>query len=309
MTLTFLAFGPARHNHLQANFAILTHLSAPGPLRRVVVLTDAPQYYRFATDERVIVEVLEPARLAEWRGPHDFFWRSKICALGEVARRYPGEHVVYTDADTFRFGNLADLAAGLDAGRGFMHAREGRLAELPTKLERRMWQACGSNVYGGVTVGARSVMFNAGVVALPHPRAAEVVELALAICDDMCAAGVPTRLVEQFALSLALAERTGVATANHLIAHYWGNKAGWDPLINDFFLTHHLRGSDYAEQLRAVAEVDLRAVPVYTKSSGTQRRLGKLVNRWFDKKHGVYVPAPGAPVDGRSERWLPPHQP
>jgi len=306
MTLMFLVFGEAQHNHLQANFAILTHLLEREALSKIVVMTDAPANYRAIDDERVVVDAINIDDLTGWRGPHDFFWRIKIKALEAIAERYPDDHVMYTDADTFRFGDLSDIQQKLENGETLMHAREGKISELRTSTEKQMWKQCRGKTFGGITIDADSTMFNAGVVAIPRSLVKEAVALALRICDDMCAAGVTRRLIEQFALSLSLAEVGELGAANATIGHYWGNKAGWNELINEFFLRHHLAGSIYAEQVTDAANIDFRSIPIYRRSSGTQNKLHKLVDKQFEKHVYAYLPAPGE-VDDRSERLLAKH--
>jgi len=306
MTLMFLVFGEAQHNHLQANFAILTHLLERKALSKVVVMTDAPENYRAIRDERVVVDAIRIDDLTDWRGPHDFFWRIKIKALEAIAGRYPEDHVMYTDADTFRFGHLAHIQQKLEKGETLMHAREGKVSELRTSTEKQMWKQCRGKTFGGISINEHSTMFNAGVVAIPRSLVKKAVALALRICDDMCAADVTRRLVEQFALSLALAEVGKLGAANATIGHYWGNKAGWNELINSFFLRHHLAGSTYAEQVADAANTDFRSIPIYRRSSGTQNKLHRLVDKQFEKHIYAYVPKPGE-EDDRSERLLARH--
>ena len=302
MTLMFLVFGDDHRNHLQANFAILTHLQYPETVSRIVVMTDSPDYYRHLSDDRVIVDEVRVDELHDWRGPHDFFWRIKIKALEQLAERYPEDHVMYTDADTFCFGDPAGLQRRLNAGETLMHAREGKLAELPTRTEREMWKQTQGNTYGGISMNDQRIMYNAGVVAIPRGKVKEAVALALRVCDDMCAAGVTRRLIEQFALSLALAETGQLGAANDTIGHYWGNKEGWNERIGQFFVYHHFASSSLATQVRASGEVDFRSIPIYSRSSGTQHKLHRLVDKGFAKNVFAYVPAVGAPTDDRSER-------
>ena len=304
MTLLYFVFGPALHNHLQANFAILSWLAhGDGTVDRIVVLTDAPEFYRFVTDDRVVIKTTDRAQLDEWEGPHQFFWRVKIKAIEAVAAEYPGSHVFYQDADTFCFNDPARLRALLDEGRNLMHAREGKLSELPTSTERKMWRQSKGQTFGGVTITPEHNMWNAGVVAVAAQNIATVIPLALAICDEMCAAGVTRRLVEQFALSAALGAEQPVLPANGTVGHYWGNKEGWNPLINAFFLRHQLAGTSYADQVAALRDFDFRQIPIYTRSSGTHRKLSGVVDKWFTKNIVAYV-AEGPGGSDRSERVL-----
>lgn len=303
MTLLYFVFGTDTHNHLQANFAILSWLAYGKCIDRIVVLTDAPDFYRFIDDDRVVLQATDRQQLDEWEGPHQFFWRVKIKAIEDVAARYPDRHVFYQDADTFCFNDPARLKASLDAGRNLMHAREGALSELPTSTERKMWKQCQGKSFGGVTINADHNMWNAGVVAISASKIPQVVSKALAICDDMCAAGVTRRLIEQFALSVALGGNQPVLPANGTIGHYWGNKEGWNPVINAFFLRHHLRQTTYADQVAEMLTFDFYQIPVYTKSSKTQQKLTGLVDKYFAKNRVTYA---AQNIDGseRSERVL-----
>ncbi|MCP9234997.1 hypothetical protein [Lewinella sp. JB7] len=303
MIFFYLTFGPNLEVHRQAVFSAMTILGAPRPEVSIIVLTDAPEYYRFLGD-RVTVRVTSAAELRDWRGPHDFFWRIKIKALEDLARRHPEEHLVYLDADTFCFGSLPRMRALLDGGTHLMHAREGTLAELPTRTERRMWQQCENRSFGGLTVDGASTMYNAGVVGLSAGGAARAVEIALRICDDMCAAGVIRRLIEQFALSVALASAGRLAAANFCIGHYWGNKEGWNTYTADFFLEHHLRATSLDEQLAAAGRVDFGVLPIYGKSSRTRDKLVRWVNAVLGKNIYAFVPDTEGEVSDLSERRL-----
>lgn len=303
MTLLYFVFGTAVHNHLQANFAILSWLASGEGFDRIVVLTDAPEFYRFIDDDRVVLKATDRAQLDEWEGPHQFFWRVKIKAIEAVAAEYPGSHVFYQDADTFCFNDPARLRGLLDDGHNLMHAREGALSELPTSTEKKMWSQCKGQSFGGVTITKEHNMWNAGVVAISAANIAAVIPAALAICDDMCAAGVTRRLVEQFSLSVACGLDQPVLPANGTVGHYWGNKEGWNPLINGFFLRHHLHGGAYADQVEELKTFDFRQIPIYTKSSGTHRKLSGVVDKLFTKNVVAYA---AKSVDGsdRSERVL-----
>lgn len=303
MTLLYFITGRNLAYHYQANFAILSWLARGAEDDRIVMLTDAPEFYRFIDDERVVLQELKPGQFEGWKGPHQFYWRAKIMAIAEAAARYPGTHIVYQDGDTFCFSDPARLRTLLDEGRNLMHAREGALAELPTKSERQMWRDCQGNTFGGVTITADHQMWNAGVVGISADLVDSVVPKALEICDDMLAAKVTQRLIEQFSLSVALGLDQPVLPANGTIGHYWGNKEGWDPLISEFFLRHHLRGSTYAEQVEELKTFDFHQIPIYTKSSGTHRKLSGVVDKLFTKNVVAYA-ARSADGPELSERLL-----
>lgn len=288
MHLLYLVFGPNVHNHFQANFSVLTFLRQDARVHGITVVTDAPAFYRHLADAVTVLPV-DARQLKEWEGEFGFFWRVKIKALEHVARQQPGVPLLYLDSDTFLYGALPALAQGLAAGQAYMHEPEGQLAALGSKTEQRMWAQTREQTFGGVRIGAQHAMWNAGVVGIPAEGAPAALALALAVCDDLCRAGVTPRLIEQFALSVALAETYGLHAARPYIGHYWSNKAEWNERIAAFLLESHLQNRSRAEDLAALAELDFAALPVKKKLKNTRHRLEGLVRRLFPPREIEYV--------------------
>lgn len=294
MHLLYLVFGPNIHNHVQANFSILTFLRQPDHVHGVTVVTDTPAFYQRLAGAVTVLPV-DAQQMKNWEGEFGFFWRVKIKALEHVARQQPGVPLLYLDADTFLHGALPELAHGLAQGRAYMHEPEGLLAALGSKTERRMWAQTQQQVFGGVRITARHAMWNAGVVGIPATRASEAIAQALGICDDLCRARVTPRLIEQFALSVALAETYELHAARPYIGHYWSNKDEWGAQINAFQLESHLQGRALPEELAALAEFDFRRVPVKKRLKNTRHRLERLVGRLFPPQEIEFVGKPDTP--------------
>ncbi|GAA4354057.1 hypothetical protein GCM10023185_15340 [Hymenobacter saemangeumensis] len=288
MHLVYLVFGTNVRNHFQANFSMLTFLRQPMALDGITVVTDAPDFYRHLAGHVSILPVDE-ARLKEWKGEFDFFWRIKIKALEEVARQRPGVALLYLDSDTFLHGSLPALQAGLSSGQAFMHEREGALAELRSKTEQRMWEQVKGKTFGGVRLHERHAMWNAGAVGIPADKAGQAIALALSICDDLSRQQVTPRLIEQFALSVALDETYSLQAARQHIGHYWSTKDEWNEHIAAFLLESHLQQRSVAEELTALAQFDFRAVPVKKVLKNTRWRLYRLVDRIFPPRQIVYA--------------------
>lgn len=285
MHLLYLTFGPNAANHALATFSALTFLRQRAALGgagfRIHVFTDAPAWYRHLTDHVELTE-LTPAQLQEWRGEVDFFWRIKIKALEHLAARFPGEPLLYLDADTFLHGDGArHLQAPLGAGTALMHEPEGPLAALPSKTERLMWQQVRGQAFGGVTITERHAMWNAGAVGIPGARAATALPLALRLCDEMCARGVTRRLIEQFALSVALTETGPLEAARPAVGHFWSTKEAWQTRIDAFLLASRLQSRSVAADLAALADFDFRAAPVYERRRSTAAKLHRLADKLF----------------------------
>ena len=292
MQLLYLVFGTNIQNHFQAHFSILTFLRQGQGDLRITVLTDAPEFYRHL-GAAITVQVVEAATLREWEGEFKFFWRVKIKAMEQAARQHPELPLLYLDSDTFLYGSLSALRQHLGAGQALMHEAEGLLSALPSKTERRMWQQVQGQSFGGVAMTPQHAMWNAGAVGVPAERSQEAIALALAICDDLCRRQVTPRLIEQFALSVALAETYGLHPARPYIGHYWSAKEEWNEVISAFLLESHLRGRSVAEELAALASFDYRALPIKKREKNTRYRLEGLVRRLFPAQNVQYIGAEG----------------
>jgi len=288
MHLLYLVFGTNIKNHFQANFSILSFLRQGDVLDGITIVTDAPDFYHHLA-EYVTVLPIDEDRLREWKGEFGFFWRIKIKALEYVAQQRPGTALLYLDSDTFLYGSLPQMRAALASGQSFMHEAEGALATLPSKTERRMWQQVRQQTFGGVQLHEKHVMWNAGVVGIPAVKATETIGLALRICDDMSRQQVTPRLIEQFALSVALAEMGPLQAAAPYIGHYWSTKEEWNEAITAFLLESHLYQRSVADEVAAMATFDYQTIPVKKRVKSTQGRLEKLVRRLFPPQSITYI--------------------
>jgi hypothetical protein len=288
MQLLYLVFGTNIQNHFQAHFSILTFLRQGQGELSITVITDAPEFYRHL-GAAITVQVIDADTLREWQGEYKFFWRVKIKALEQAALQRPGVPLLYLDSDTFLYGRLAELRQQLAAGHAFMHEPEGPLATLPSKTERRMWQQVQGKSYGGSTITPQHVMWNAGAVGVPAQRNHEAIALALRICDAMCQQQVTPRLIEQFALSVALADTYGLQDGRPYIGHYWSTKDAWNVPISQFLLASHLQNRTLAQDLAALDQLDFRALPIKQKVRNTQSRLEKLTRRLLPPRNIEYL--------------------
>ena len=278
MQLLYLVFGTNIQNHFQANFSILTFLRQAQEALVISILTDAPEFYRHL-GAAVTVQVIDKATLREWEGEFSFFWRVKIKALEQAARQHPTLPLLYLDSDTFLYGALPALRQQLESGHALMHEQEGLLSALLSKTERRMWQQVQGKVFGGVAITPQHAMWNAGAVGVPAHRNHEAIALALRICDDLCRQQVTPRLIEQFALSVALAEVQGLQPASPYIGHYWSTKELWNEPISRFLLTSHLQNRTLAQELTALEAFDFQTLPIKQRVRNTQSRFENLTRR------------------------------
>jgi hypothetical protein len=217
-----MTFGDGDEHYAQAHLAALSLLAhAPEP-RELHLATDRPARFTWlARAPGVRVTTLDEATLTRWRGASGFFWRIKLeCIRAHLA---PGAALVYVDSDTIARRDLSPLVSALQTGATMMHEPEQVLAKSRRRGDRALWQALGGRSFGGIAVDERATMWNAGVVAVGETDHV-LIDRAIAICDELCAAIGNHPLNEQFALSLALASGRRIAPARPWIDHYWGNK-------------------------------------------------------------------------------------
>lgn len=283
MNLLYITFGENAFVHSQAAFSIYSFLAQEPTVTSITVITDAPQFYTHVKDHVNVLPVTD-AQLKDWKGPHDFFWRIKLKAIEWICAEYPDKPVMYLDTDTFLYGSLQSLQL-LVAKQAVMHEEEGELSKKSSKTERKMWKQVKGKKFGGVEITPAESMWNAGVVAIPNTTNREECTMALKICDEMCAAGVKRRLIEQFALSVALNKFYGLAPADKFIAHYWSNKAEWDKAITHFFTTAYCKGATSTKQmLLFFTQFEYKKVAVKKISKNTSNRLHRWVDQVFKTK-------------------------
>ena len=289
MHLLYITFGKDIANHIQAAFSICSFLTQQSQPASVNIITDEPAFYRHFGARLNVIEI-DAKQLDEWKGPHNFLWRIKIKAIANICDSYPGQPVVYLDTDTFLYRHAEHLRSVLEKGHALMHENEGELSKASSKTEKKMWGQVKNKLFGNTKIAAEDAMWNAGIVATPNTKNGTDMQLALQICDDMCAAGVTKRLIEQFALSVALAHTYGLMPASDSIAHYWSNKEDWNAAIANFFMQSYLQNLSLAQTIDALKELDFSGLAVVKKTTNTNKRLQKKIDSVFPARDVFYVP-------------------
>ena len=269
-----MTFGPDDFRYWQAHYCLLTVLAhAPRPCE-VVMATDQPERFRWFGDH-VRVHALTADELARWKGERGYFLRTLIQTLRLGTALQPSAGVtVYLDTDTAVRSSLQPLIDAALAGNVAMDRREYNLAGHGKKGSDRLWRAVGERSWCGVPVDRSTDMWNTGITAV---AAADfpLVDQALAACDAMLAAGCDHYLTEQIAMSATLARPGRTVEVNPpgsepLVAHYWGNKDGWNDEICRQLATIHLRG------------LDVPAAAAYVAANPIRRPL-VVKERWWHK--------------------------
>ena len=286
MNILYLVFGENQQNHSQAYFSICSFLGQMDVHDRVYIMTDAPDFYE-RLNKKIEILTINKTQLDDWQGTHQFFWRAKIKAIEHICRLHPEESVLYLDTDTFLYSDIKKLKSELQ--NPVMHLNEGALSQLKSKTEKLMWQQVGNKIFGSILIQSHHAMWNAGVVGIPASKGLTICQLALDICDDMLAANVTRRLIEQFALGVSLSENGGIKPVENYIGHYWSNKEEWSIVIQRFIINSSLRNKNLETDIEDIKRFDFSKIAILKRIPNTQKRLKKLVEKWFPSKDKVFI--------------------
>lgn len=285
MNILYIVFGDKLDYHLQAYLSIRSFQKQMADDDQIFVVTSRPEYYNHA---HVTTLDVTDEEIEAWKGPHHFFFRVKIKAMELLASRYPNQHILYLDSDTFLYGSLDVLRQRLDNGNGMMHIREGH----PSKMKGgslKLWNTVKGHTYAGITLGERHDMWNAGVVAVSKDRLDQVIATSLTICDGMLDDGGDCFILEQYAQSVSMNELTQLMPSDDCIGHFWATKPEWESLISEMLLRSYMKQSTLQDELDAITDEVLRSIPIYAHKSTTAMKLKRLVDNLFPDKQHKYV--------------------
>lgn len=279
LNIMFLSFGDNLNYHSQLNLALISAYKFSSANTRFVIYTDYPEYYLWAK-EKVIVKKIDPDLMKDWKGPHNFFWRTKIMAMLDCAKEFDG-HLLYLDSDVIVLSNLTEMISKLELGYSFMHLQESKLSEDKAAHKKQMWSQIAGKEYVGVKINPDIYMWNAGVVCLSEQNKVSYLEKALRINDKMLDEKVVDWLIEQFSLSVSLNSESKLLPAEKEILHYWGNKDEWNQKINNYLSNAFQK----AKTLESLAnEFDLKywsSIPYSRTKRSMNKRVSKFLLKYF----------------------------
>lgn len=260
MNFVYLAFAQDLVTYKQVCFSIYTALNIKKPDDRIVVLTDHVAYFEHLKDYIDFI-VLDQELIEQWQRGNTGFFRIKIKAMEAVSLKYPFQDLLYLDGDTFIFKDLDAIRAELAKGQNFMHVKELKLSAFVTQSQKQMWEALKNKEFDGILVDDSSYMWNAGAVGISKDNLTFLQQV-VKVNDQMCAYLDKRYFVEQFAFSVVLSHIGVLKPLDNYIGHYWGNKANWNQLINDFFISCYLQKLSMNQTLELVGQMDLKNYPI-----------------------------------------------
>jgi hypothetical protein len=286
MNILYLIFGDEQLYHSQAYFSICSFLCRMEATDRVLIMTDAPDFYVRFNDRVQIIEVNQ-AQIEAWKGEYNFVFRAKIKAIEYACQLYPNEPTIYLDSDTFLFNDLKLLSKSI--ANPLMHTREGLMSELKSKTIRKLWQTVKGREFAGIQIQAKHAMWNAGVVGIPAGQGLKITDLVLQICDKILAEKVGKWVVEQFSFSIVMSENGNLKPVENYIGHYWSNKEEWNEAIQKFMLNSFLKGNSVQDDIKAISEFNFSKIAIQKRIPNTQIRLEKLVKKWFPSEDKAFI--------------------
>jgi len=234
------AYGP-EEIRVQALYAAWSALAWRGDLDLAVhVYTDVPADLA-PLEGAVEARGMSAEQIRAWRGPEDFVHRLKAALVADMTQRFPGERLLYLDADVFFTRPVAEVFERIGPGRGVLHLREYDVATRDTPQLRKFRRHLSRLTFRGAPIDLGAAMWNAGAMGL-DPAQFGLVEDWLAFIDEVYP-HYRRGLVEQYSCGYFLQRAAQVTACDDVVFHYWFQK------------------DDYVAAIRRHLEV-LRALPL-----------------------------------------------
>lgn len=287
MNIVYFVFGSNINYYQQVIFSICTALVNKEESDRIIVIAEEPTLFKLVADFVTIIPI-DNDIISEWKGDYNFIFRTKIKALQLIAERYPDQHILYLDGDTFFYKSLTVLKQELYKGNGIMHVKEDALYQKKTKTEKKLWSKVKDKTFANILVDKSINMWNAGVIGIPNTNF-DLINIALQINDEMCDNNALCFLVEQLSFSIVLEKQLKLNASDHVIGHYWGNKEEWDVIISDWMKKSLMSNYTLQEMIKEVKNVPFHEIPVYVKRPNTGIRLTKKIQTMFKPRRKSYI--------------------
>lgn len=263
-----------RHDIVARTYLALLSAIAWAPREaEVALVTDRPGLYRWFGD-RLRLYPIDAATVRAWRGRHDYFWRAKMQSLIYAAAQSPA-NILYLDSDVLVRKPLDDLVTAVEGGDVFLHVEEQDLAKAKRRGDRRMWRNLRGRTAAEVTFADSCPMWNAGVIAVGAERHA-LLERGLEILDALNDGGFDHWLAEQLSVGVALRETKRIRPAEAWMTHYWGNKEGYQPDIDQQLVHFLCCGMGVDEAAAYVREHPILKPVLVRRSRWWQKALRRL---------------------------------
>jgi hypothetical protein len=220
--LVYVCLGNGRHvNELRFSVLTAAQFLGDGGNWNILLFSDSAQPFEGLP---VQFRYVEPSVAARWCGPHQYVYRSKICALAASLDLQETERSVIVDGDTYFKQSPSRLFERVGPGAALMHLREGppeasERAALEATLNKKEPVDLNGDLWH---IRAREIMWNSGVVGL-HKLDSVLCNEAIHLTDQLLDQGFGelSHTAEMVAFGVTLARRTKVRECFDIIVHYW----------------------------------------------------------------------------------------
>lgn len=207
-----------------AHVSILSAMAWAPPDSEFCIVTDRPESFGWF-GSRINILRVDAATLRDWRGPHDFFWRTELMCVVHAAAQGPA-NIIYHDSDVLMRKDLTTLCTALSEGDVLMHELEYELSTARRRGQRRLWTQVREREVAGFRLAAPCAMWNAGLIAVGSKNHA-LLDRALVLLDELMDEGVCHNLVEQLAIGTVFAATGRLRPGRPWMDHFWANKDGY----------------------------------------------------------------------------------
>lgn len=265
--LIYIAYGTQTYQ-TEAFFSIASALahSQEGPLApafEIQVFTDNPSYY-------AKLPVVTHSIPSDWRGPHDYHFRNKHCALREVLTTHTKAALI--DTDTFFHSAPEKLLKRIDDEHLLCNAIGHAVTkheELPVVQRARQLDYIGKSM--------RTT--NSGVIGLTQKNRS-MLDLSIDMMDNLYPEFKSFYTLEEFCIAMAASKPPlDLHECPDLIHHYWSRKLHFRAKIN----TWHLKHSEAPLNHAALADIE-KINHRLPKPAQPQRALQKICTQFLPKQ-------------------------
>jgi hypothetical protein len=162
------------------------------------------------------------AHMATWSGANKYTYRIKTEALAHLAATVQGA-IIQLDTDTVIAQPLDQLWHAIAGGQRFMHLPEGTVQSKQNPTLRSIYQQVKTAPNASFQHSQpleQYMLWNSGLIGL-QAQDLPLIHNTLQLIDALYDPSKPIRVIEQYALSIVLADAGTIAPAYPFAIHYW----------------------------------------------------------------------------------------
>ena len=256
--IVFQCYGNERVFH-ECGYALLSlyRLYTGAELKdtEIWIYTDNPGWFQTFRDSPIPLHFrqVDVATIKAWRGSIDFVHRVKIEVLKDLTQNKNG-NILYVDTDVVFTHRIEKIFRDLDAGKLYMHIREGKVNDKTNPVFKKLDDYL---ISAQLKIKDKPLnemsMWNAGVLGF-NTRHNHLLDDILTFTDREYPK-FSKHVVEQFACSAYFQSTDEIKAAAPYIFHYWNLKEAGSVLAS-FFTYFKGKGLEQLVQYSMLLQVE-----------------------------------------------------